>query len=157
MILTDYIKTEKAEGKKYRYEVTATTESHDYLAGLFLNKRNPNKGGESFNLVPRPKTFKGTDFSDMAITKGSQNITSVYVPDIGQTIAFGDIKGTNDAVIVQFNSDTESGITTIELFIARGQKHNKRNLYFLFVDSEFNDEVEYLRNKAVAKKCNRRT
>jgi len=81
----------------------------------------------------------------------------VYVPDIGQTIAFGDIKGTNDAVIVQFNSDTESGITTIELFIARGQKHNKRNLYFLFVDSEFNDEVEYLRNKAVAKKCNRRT
>jgi hypothetical protein len=150
-IFTDYLKAVKTGGKKYRYDVSETTDSHDYLSRILINKRNPNIDGESFNLVPRPRTFKGTDFSDKAITKGSQNITSVYVPDIGQAIAFGDIIGTNDAVIIRFNNDTENGITTIELFIARGQKHNKRNLYFLFVDGEFTDEMEYLIKKGVAK------
>lgn len=151
MILTDYIKAEKAEGKKYRFDVISSTDTHDYLSGIIVNKRNPNQGGESFNLVPRPEKYRDSVMSDKAITKGSENISSIYIPNIEQTIGFGDIKGTNDAIIFCWELDQESNIIFIELFIARGQKHNKKNLYFLFTDGELITDINDLKNKAVPK------
>ena len=151
MILTDYLKAEKTDGKKYRFDITASTDTHDYLSGIIINKRNPNQGGESFNLVPRPEKYKDSVMSDKAITKGSYSISSIYIPDIEQAFGFGDINGTNDAIIFCWELDKENNIIAIELFIARGQKHNKKNLYFLFSDSELVSEVEDLKSKSVPK------
>ena len=151
MILTNYLKAVKVEGKKRRFELTASTNTHDYLSGILINKRNPNKGGESFNLVPRPIKYKKSVITDKAITKGSFNISSIYIPDIEQPIGFGDINGTNDAIIFRWELDQENNLITMELFIARGQKHNKKNLYFLFTNGELLEEIEKLKKKVVKK------
>ena len=88
----------------------------------------------------------------MAITKGSNNITSIKRPDPEKNVAYGDIKGTNDGCIILFNEDFKvKGIYTIEIFIARGLNRDTNCLWDLFTDGELNHEVEALRKKAVTK------
>lgn len=157
MILTDYIKGAKLKENKaqYRFEIIQSTMEYDKFQLLLINKRNPNPGGWSFNFVPRPKKWEGEESPDMAITKGSENISSVYIPDTALPYGFGDIKGTNDACLVIFNKDYQkSGITSIELLIARGQKHNRKNLWFELVDGELDHEIEFLRTNSVTIKFN---
>lgn len=157
MILTDYYKGEKLQENKaqYRFEVTQSTSEYDLLQRLLENKRKPNVGGLSFNFVPRSTRWGGGEVPDNAITKGSDNITSVYLPDPSLNYGYGDIKNTNDACLVVFNPDIkEKGITTIELFIARGQKHNRKNLWYDLVDGELDHELEFLRNHSECVKLN---
>ncbi|KAB2832093.1 MAG: hypothetical protein F9K49_08700, partial [Caedimonadaceae bacterium] len=82
MILTDYYKGEKLKENKaqYRFEVTQSTSEYNLLQRLLENKRKPNVGGLSFNFVPRSTRWGGGEVPDNAITKGSDNITSVYIP-----------------------------------------------------------------------------
>ena len=151
MIFTDYYKGEKLTYAKSRYDITASTGEYDYFEGLLLNKRGFNIGGLSFNLVTRPDQWKGKK-TDLAITKGSSNITSLKRPDISKSFAFGDIKGTNDGCIIIFNPDfKKTGITTIEILIARGLRNDTNSLWDLLVDGEFDHDFETLRKKAVTK------
>lgn len=143
MILTNLYIAHKAPGLKTRFDITMSTEDHDFLEKLLMSKT-----GKTLYIVDRPKKFKGTDVTDKAITKGSYNISSIYFPDPEIPIGYGDINGTEDAIIFRINEDTENGIQKLEMFIAVGQKHNKRNLYFLFVDGELDHEVTHLINKA---------
>lgn len=157
MILTDYCKGQKLKENKaqYRYEITQSSMEYDKFQLLLINKRNPNPGGWSFNFVPRPKKWEGEESPDMAITKGSENISSVYIPETELPYGYGDIKGTNDACLVIFNTDyKKAAITTIELFVARGQKHNRKNLWFELVDGELDHEIEFLRTNSEAIKLN---
>ena len=143
MILTNLYVTEKVLNRKTRFNVTNTTGDHDFLETLLVSKKDIN-GSLSLYLVNRPKKFKGTDVTDKAITKGSFNISGLYFPDPEIPIAYGDINGTEDALIFRINPDTENGVNRMEIFVAKGQKHNKRNLYFLFVDGELDHEIEIL-------------
>jgi hypothetical protein len=147
MILTNLYIAEKAPDRKTRFDVTRSTFDHDFLESLLVSKRDPEKG-LSLYLVNRPKKFKGTDVTDKAVTKGSFNISSIYFPDPEIPIGYGDINGTEDAIIFRINKNTEKGILKIEMFIAIGQKYNKRNLYFLFVDRELDHEVAKLLKQA---------
>lgn len=151
MIFTDYYKGEKLTDAKSRYDITTSTGEYDYFECLLINKRGFNVGGLSFNLVARPERWKGKK-TDMAITKGSDNITSVKRPNIETNIAYGDIKDKIDGCIIVFNSDFKDvGILTIEIFIARGLRNDTISLWNLFTDGELNHEVEVLRIKAVTK------
>ncbi|MDD3322916.1 MAG: hypothetical protein PHS59_15875 [Paludibacter sp.] len=82
--------------------------------------------------------------ADKAITK-TKNISSVLVPDIEQRFGYGDVRGTNDALLFLFNDD----FTQIDVFVARGQRNNKRQLYLLLADGELNNEIEQLKQQAV--------
>ena len=151
MIFTDFYKGEKLTEAKSRYDITASTNEYDYFESLLVNKRGFNVDGLSFNLVSRPERWKGKK-TDLAITKGSNNITSVKRPNPGNNIAYGDIKGKNDGCIIVFNDDfKQGGINTIEIFIARGLRNDTNSLWDLFTDGELNHEVEALRKKAVTK------
>lgn len=151
MILTDYYKGEKLTPAKSRFDITASTGEYDLFESLLINKQKFNINGLSFNYCPRPDRWKGKK-TDMAITKGKHNITSVKRPDIESNYAYGDVKGTNDGCIIIFNPDyKETGINTIELFIARGCKNDTDGLWNLFTDEELNHEIEALRKKAVTK------
>jgi len=151
MIFTDYYKGEKLTDAKSRYDITTSTGEYDLFESLLINKRGFNVGGLSFNLVARPDRWKGKK-TDLAITKGSDNITSVRRPNIEKNIAYGDIKGKNDGCIIVFNPDfKEKGITSIEIFVARGTRNDTNSLWDLFTDGELNNEVEELREKAVTK------
>jgi len=151
MNFTDYYKGEKLTDAKSRYDITASTGEYDLFERLLINKRGFNIGGLSFNCVSRPNLWKGKK-TDLALTKGSNNITSLKRPDIEINFAFGDIKSTNDGCIIIFNPDfKEVSITTIEIFIARGLRNDTNSLWNLFIDEELNHEIEILRKKAVTK------
>ena len=151
MIFTDYYKGEKLTDAKSRYDIIASTGEYDFFETLLINKRGFNVGGLSLNCVSRPDRWKGNK-TDLALTKGSNNITSLKRPDIEINFAFGDIKSTNDGCIIIFNPDfKEVSITTIEIFIARGLRNDTNSLWNLFIDEELNHEIEILRKKAVTK------
>jgi len=82
--------------------------------------------------------------ADKAITK-TKNISSVFVPDIESHYGYGDVRGTNDALLFLFNPD----FTQIDVFVARGQRNNKRQLYELLADGELNSEIEQLKQQIV--------
>ena len=142
MILTDYYKGENLPGAaKTRYDITTSTGSYE----AFEIKLKSRKGGQSFYFgdVPPYFRFAGKDKPDKAITKGD-NISSVFVPDVTLPFAFGDVRGTGDTLLMIFSEDYR----IIELFIARGQKNNRRNLYILLTDGELDHEIEILRKRA---------
>jgi len=147
MILTDYYKGEKLpETKaKTRYDVTASTGEYEHFETMLRVKRGENIGGLSFNFgdVPDRFRFSGKDKPDMAITRGD-NISSVFVPDVTLPFAFGDVNHTTDAILLIFSNDWQ----VIEIFIARGQRNNRRNLYHLLCDNELESEIETLRSRA---------
>jgi hypothetical protein len=60
-------------------------------------------------------------------------------------LAYGDVKGTQDAILIVFNADC----TTIEIFVARGYKNNRVNLWQNLADGNYNDEISELRDRAV--------
>ena len=143
MILTDYYKGEKLpETKaKTRYDVTCSYGSYEY----FETKLKTKKGGLSFHFGDTPDHFKfsGRQKPDKCISK-TDNISSVFVPDVLLPFGFGDINHTADAILLIFSNDWQ----TIEIFIARGQRNNRRNLYHLLCDNELDHEIEILRNDA---------
>jgi hypothetical protein len=151
MILTDYYKGAKLTDAKSRFDINNSTGEYDLFESLLINKRGFNVGGLSFNCVSRPDRWKKKN-SGLAITKGSHNITSLIRPDVTLNNAFGDINGTSDGCIIVFNPDfKESGIITIEIFIARGTKNDVNGLWDLLIDGELNPEMKILRDKAVTK------
>ena len=151
MILIDYYKGEKLTDAKSRFDITTSTGEYDLFESLLINKRGFNIGGLSFNLVTRPDRWKKKN-ADLAICKGSHNITSLLRPDLSLNFAFGDINNTLDAAVFIFNPDwKETGITAIEIFIARGLKNDVNSLWDLLIDEELNPEMEILRAKAVTK------
>jgi len=149
---TDYYKGEKLTDAKFRYDITASTGEYDYFESLLINKRGFNIGGLSFNRTPTPESHKGKK-ADAIIGKSSQSITKIIRPNIESNIAYGDINYTNDGCIIVYNPDfKEVGITTIEVFIARGAKHDKLQLWHLFTDGGLSHEIEAIRKRAVTKK-----
>jgi hypothetical protein len=151
MTFTDYYRGQKLTDAKCRFDITASTGSYDLFESLLINKQKFNIGGLSFNFGERPDRWKGKA-TDMAITKGSHNITSVKRPNLENNFAYGDIWGSNDGCIIILNPDyKEIGIITIEIFIARGLRNDTGNLWELFTDGELSNDIEALRKKAVTK------
>lgn len=144
MILTDYYKGEHwPEGKsKNRYDITASTGNYEPFEGILTNK----KGKQFFYYGDVPDRFNGhvKRQAEKCISK-TKNISSVFVPDISLPFAYGDVNNTTDAILLIFNDN----YTSIELFVARGQRNNKRNLYFLLCDGELHFDIETLRKNAV--------
>lgn len=146
MIFTDFYKF--TQTKNTRFDCLESTASYDYFETSLLNKKGAKVGGLSLHLTNRPETWKNGHKSDKALSR-VKSISSIYRPDINSPIGYGDVKGTNDAIIIIYNQDfKENGINSIEILIARGCKADKINLFNLFSDSEFLDEVELLKNKA---------
>ncbi len=151
MTFTDYYKGQRLTDAKSRFDITSSTGEYDFFEKMLINKLKFNIGGLSFNFGERPKDWKGKA-TDMAITKGSHNITSVKRLNLENNFALGDIHTSNDACIIIFNPDyKEIGIVTIEIFIARGLRNDTDGLWNLFIDGELNNDVEALRRKAVTK------
>ncbi|NMB37450.1 MAG: hypothetical protein GX993_05355 [Bacteroidales bacterium] len=163
MILTDYYKFEKTALKaKLRMDCTASTKSYQEFEGLRATKttmatakRDETKTGSLVIYYGDvPDTFGGNVHrkADKAITK-DKNLSSVFVPDPESGLAYGDFKGTGDALLFIFqNLNTidgriqEGGI--IEVFVARGKSKDRIPLYNLLSDGELDEEIQTLRKQA---------
>ena len=94
---------------------------------------------DQFNAVAQRR-------ADMALTS-TKNISSIFIPDLNNPLmGYGDVKGTEDAMLFLFTEDYKQ----LEIFIARGHKRNRVNLFNLFADGELDAEVEALRSEAKA-------
>lgn len=147
MILTDLYKFEKLSNQKtkHRIDCTASTESYNPLE-KFRNKADDlflYIGGNTYTKAGKQRK------SDLVLSK-SIHISSIYNPDIELPYWYGDMKGTSDAFLfihhnVKFIDDRIQDGAIIELFVARGQKNNRTQLYNAFCDGELNEEIELLR------------
>ncbi len=147
MILTDYYRFEKLpqQSSKLRIDCTASTGGYDPLEVL------RNKAGELFVYIgDNTHTKAGKERkADLAISKG-KHISSVYNPDWTLPYWYGDMKGTADAFLfvhknTEFiNGGIQAG-AVIELFVARGQRNNRIQLYNVITDGGLDDEMNALR------------
>lgn len=146
MIITDYYRFEKSPGKSAtRYDCTASTESHPEL------EVQKNKQGQLFcYFTDVPLQFRG-DIKRKAdknlTTRQGKNLSSLFVPNVSLSLAYGDIKNTTDAILLRFEPDFGDRPTAFELFVCRGQRNNRLNLYQLFAEGEFAAEIEQIKQK----------
>jgi len=143
MILTDYYKSEHLpDAAKTRFDVMASTGEYE----PFEQKLRNRTGGQSFYFgdVPPHFRFAGKDRPDKCISAKGDNISSVFVPDVSLPFAYGDVRSTGDALLIIFSD----AYRVIELFIARGHRNNRRNLYILLIDGELAHEIDILRKRA---------
>jgi hypothetical protein len=152
MILTDYYRFEKLPNQKskLRIDCTASTGSYNQLEAF------RNKAGDLFlYLCDNYTKAEEQRKADLALSR-TTHISSVYNPDMELPYWYGDMKGTADAFLF-VHRDTEfvnGGIqagAVIELFVARGQRNNRTQLYNALCDGEFDEEIEQLRKQAECK------
>ena len=137
-ILTDLYSFKKTEGKKTRYDCIVSTESYEPFETL----RN-GKSELFIYLTDVPDKFRADvkRKADKCISK-TRNISSVFIPDITLNYAYGDIRGTSDALLMIYLPDFKG----FDIIISRGQRNNKMNLYRLLSDHELNQEIESLKS-----------
>ena len=142
MILTDYYCLEKVPGQKSVYRRDCTLSTHSYPA--FEQLRNK-QGALFMYLTDVPDNFnKGVKKRAAKSLTKVKNISSLYTHDITKSIVYGDVIGTNDALIAVHDAEYD----IIEIMIARGHKNNRVPLYNYFVDGELVDEVNRLKELA---------
>lgn len=141
MILDALYQLKKAEGKT-RFNVTHSTGNYEAFE-LLQNA----KGQLFFYYCDVPDRFKADvkRKADKIISnRFGKNVSSVFVPDISLPFGYGDVNGTNDAILLIFNNDQ----TEIEILVSKGKRNNRLVLYHLLTDGELQTEIEALR-KAV--------
>jgi len=164
MILTDYYRFEKKALKsKTRLDCVASTDEYDELEELCAEhdfkgspSRDPIREGDLIiYLGDIPETFGGDVHrkADKCITAKGRNISSIYVPDVESNLAYGDFRGTEDAVLFRFkNFAVKDGRiqegSVLEMFIARGKSKDRVALYNLFADGCLDEEIEWLIERA---------
>ena len=142
MILTDYYRMEKLPDQKSKLRIDCTASTKSYPE--FEQMRNK-AGAFFFYFGDVPDQFGGNVHrkADKAITK-VKNISSVFVPDITKRFGYGDVADIQDALLFIFSND----YTQIDVFVARGQRNNRVQLYNLFADGELIEEMEQLKKQA---------
>ncbi len=165
MILTDLYRFEKRPGtiSKLRIDCTASTRSYEPMESKRASKslrRTDKRDGCSvgdlfcyFGEVPEAFGGDARRKADRALTK-TKNISSIYVPDPSSGLAYGDMKGTADALLlVLHDAEVTDGRlndgAVIEIFVARGLARNRVALYNELADGLLDDEIADLREKAV--------
>lgn len=164
MILTDYYRFEKkAIRAKQRLDCVASTSSYTDLEEKRAAKPTKesstrdatNVGDLVIYFGDVPETFGGSVHrkADKSISIKGKNISSVFVPDPESGFAYGDFRGTKDALLFVFKDlDVVDGrIQTggvIEVFIARGMSKDRVPLYNVLTDGGLDEEMETLRQQA---------
>ena len=146
MILTDYYRFEHLPDSKSksRLDCVASTQNYNEFEQL------RNKRGELFIYfcnVPESFSASAQRKADKIITtREGKSLSSVFVPDVTLPFAYGDVKGSSDAVLIVNNE----GYTELEIFVARGKKNNRINLWNMLKDGELDNEISVLIKAAVA-------
>ena len=167
IILTDYYRFEKVAVKsKTRLDCTASTGSYPEFEEKRATKQT--KANERFDetnigdlviyLGDVPDRFGGDVHrkADKSLTIKGKNLSSVYVPDPTNNFAYGDVRGTTDALLFVFDDlQIADGCIMsggLEVFVARGKSRDRVSLYNLLCDGELEDEMSSLRDRAKAEK-----
>lgn len=141
MILTDYYRFVHLPESKSKYRFDAIVGTATYLP--FERIRNKERKLFIYHTPADYIKAKNKRKADYSLNKGD-HISSLYVPDVSLPLAWGDVQGTADAILLVWEDNRQA----FELFVSRGQKHNALQLYHLLADGQLNEEIAKL--KAVA-------
>lgn len=164
MILTDYYCFERVAIKsKTRLDCTKSTESYPDFEEKRATKHQratekrdlTNIGDLVVYIGDVPYNYGGDIHrkADKSLTIKGKNLSSIYVPDPASNYAYGDVRGTADALLLVFdgfeivNNVVQQG-ACMEIFIARGMSKDKMALYNLLNDGELDEEMSRLRERA---------
>lgn len=163
-ILTDYYCFERIATKsKTRMDCTASTKSYPEFeekratkANKATEKRDATEVGDLivyFGDMPDAFGLDAHRKADKAITLKGKNLSSVFVPDPSTNYAYGDVRGTADALLFVFDGvEVVDGLipngAAIEVFVARGKSKDRVPLYNLLSDGALDEEMSELRAKA---------
>lgn len=97
--------------------------------------------------VPRGWSNHAKDNAEYTLNNGKSNVSSIYIPEPLRypNVGFGDMKGTNDALIIHLSEDCN----TLSIMVARGQKLNARAVYEAYIRGELNHDIHQLEEQAV--------
>lgn len=150
MILTDYYCFKKLpdQKSKLRIDCVCDTGSYNPLEGI-----RDKRGALFLYIGDNTYTKAGQGrMADLALSR-THHISSIYVPDANRMLWYGDFHHTADALLfmcqnIKFVNGAIQEGAVIEMFIARGHRNNRAQLYNLLSDGELNKEIEILREKA---------
>ena len=152
MILTDYYCFEKKPGCKSNTRMDCKASTQQY--NPFERLRN-SKGILFVYVMDNRYTADGERLkSDLALSSKGEHITSLYTRDYEAVHYYGDFKDTPDALLMictgfkNFTGGCVANDSSIEIFVARGYRYDRGNLYNLFLDGELQDEIDVLRQRA---------
>lgn len=168
MILTDYYSFRRVATKaRTRLDCIASTQSYPTFeenrvtrANQATEKRDATKEGDLIiycNDLPKSFSNEAQRKADKSLTLKGRNLSSVFVQDTASNLAYGDINGTADAVLLVFHDFTIiNGVVqqgaAVELFIARGKGHEQVAMYNSLAGGELDEEMNLLRNQATVEK-----
>ena len=167
MILSDYYRFEKVAIKsKTRLDCTASTGSYPEFEDKRATKPTKandrrdatNVGDLVIYLGDVPKQYGGNAQrkADKSLTIKGKNLSSIFVPDITNNFAYGDVRGTTDALLFVFDNlvivDCNIISGGLDVFVARGKSRDRISLYNLLCDGELDEEISSLKEMAKAKK-----
>lgn len=143
-VLDHYIVGFKDPEKKSRYDVPYIG-NYPFFKEALLNKRNPNRGGFSFNLGPIPHHFNVADQrkGDYCLSKNG-NISSIYWINKSLPFAWGDVMHpktkirTTDGLIVILSPDMQK----VEILVAVGKRNTIKQVYQAVCDGFLDHELE---------------
>lgn len=148
MILTDYYRFEHLPEQKAKSRVDEVLKGgigYPYLE----NKRN--KKGELFLYCGTGEqyvTARNERRGKMVMNRDG-HITSVFFPNEEFPLGYGDVKGTNDALLFIFSQIPVNGEIGkgkgFDLFVARGEKADSQLLYESLINGDLDAEIETLR------------
>lgn len=164
-ILTDCYRFEKVASKsKTRLDCTASTRSYPEFEDKRATKptkandrRDETKVGDLvIYLGDVPERFGGNAQrkADKSLTIKGKNLSSIYVPDPTNNFAYGDVRGTTDALLFIFDNlvIVDGCIISggLDVFVARGKSRDRVSLYNLLCDGELDEEISSLREMTKA-------
>lgn len=168
MILTDYYLFERVATKsKTRLDCKLSTNSYPVFEEKAVTKSQGatekrdaiNVGDLLIYLGDVPWNFRGDVHrkADKSISIKGENISSIFVPDVTKNFAYGDVKGTSDALLFVFhNLEIVNGVissgSVVEIFVARGKSKDRVALYEMICDDHLDDEMDELISRAVPRK-----
>jgi len=139
MILTDLYLFKKNEGCKTRLDCEKSTKTYPEFEML------RDKEGKIKAYIAPTSNFKANRKrkADYALTAKSKSISSIYIPEIDKPFGYGDVSGTQDAILFTIGKD----FNDLGVIIARGYKNLQLQLYFMLVEGELNEELKELFNR----------
>ena len=165
MILTDYYRFERLASKsKTRLDCTASTMSYpEFEEKRCVKPQRATEKRDATNVGDLvvyygdvPDSFGGDVHrkANKSLTIKGKNLSSIYVPDPGTNFAYGDVRGTADALLLVLSNFEVVNCTVqqgakLEIFIARGKSKDCKPLYNLLCDGELDEEMEQLKDEAI--------
>ena len=136
----------KAWGIRSKHRLDCT--QHYSLLDYEPLSRFVNNKGQLFFYLNNPENYviaNANRISEIGLTSGSSNLSSIYVPDSDYPeFGYGDF----DNFCLLFKLDSE--LNQIEMYLIQNGKYLKNQYFQRFIDGDFDSEIAPIKQQASA-------